>query len=116
MSKKKLTPDEELRRLENELLQAGPHWGDIYENGCSDPFWSDGTNLNLIRNHCLYYVRLITELCEQHSMPLPDILPFPMPDEVDPDYMAPNGRYPNRLKRHEPVSEPIVPMQLSLEF
>ncbi len=116
MRKKKLAPDEELQRLERELLEAGLHWVDIYENGCQDPFWADGVNLNIVRNHCLYYVRLITELCEQHSMPLPDILPFPIPDKVDPEYMAPNGRYPNRLKRHEPVTEPIVPMQLSLEF
>ena len=112
----KLTPDEELRQLERELLAAGLHWVDIYENGCSDPFWADGVNLNLIRNHCLYYVHLITELCEQHSMPLPDILPFPIPDKVDPDYMAPNGRFPDRLKRHEPKPVPMEPMQLSLEF
>ncbi len=116
MRKKKLTPNEELRRLEQELLEAGLHWVDIYENGCSDPHWTDGTNLNLVRNHCLYYVHQITELCEKYSMPLPDILPFPIPDKVDPDYMAPNGRYPNRLKRHEPTPEPMVPMQLSLEF
>lgn len=38
------------------------HWKDIYNNGCNDPFWCDGTNLNLVRNHIEYYRRKIEEM------------------------------------------------------
>lgn len=31
------------------------HWKAINQNGCSDPFWSDGCNMNLTRNHIIYY-------------------------------------------------------------
>lgn len=30
------------------------HWKDINQNGCNDPFWSDGCNMNLTRNHIIY--------------------------------------------------------------
>ena len=35
------------------------HWQDLYENGGNDPCWPDGTNLNLVRNHIIYYQGLI---------------------------------------------------------
>lgn len=38
-----------------ELAERFDRWDDVYQNGCHDPFWSDGVNLNLIRNHILYY-------------------------------------------------------------
>lgn len=33
-----------------EMRQSIQHWKDINQNGCNDPFWTDGTNMNLVRN------------------------------------------------------------------
>ncbi len=38
-----------------ELAERFERWDDVYQNGCHDPTWSDGVNLNLIRNYILYY-------------------------------------------------------------
>ena len=38
-----------------ELEKAYAQWQRLYENGGSDPFWPDGVNLNLVRNHIIYY-------------------------------------------------------------
>ena len=59
MAKKKEKTAELLQeQLENDIRR----WHDIYENGCSDPFWPDGVNLNLKRNHIIYGLRQLAEL------------------------------------------------------
>lgn len=37
-------------------------WNDIKENGCSDPFWPDGVNMNLKRNHIIYDLAMLADL------------------------------------------------------
>ncbi len=37
--------------LENEYAR----WDELFTKGGSDPFWTDGVNLELTRNHILYY-------------------------------------------------------------
>ena len=108
--KKKLSPNEMLTKLEIEYIQERLDWETIYKYGCRDPFWPDGTNLNLIRNHCIFYKRQMEEICQEHNIPLPETLP--LPDEVDEDYMAPYGRFPNRLVK----SNRDEYFQTSLEF
>lgn len=39
-------------------------WKDIYRNGCNDPCWEDGMNLNLVRNHIIYRYRLLDEISD----------------------------------------------------
>lgn len=48
------------------------HWKAINQNGCSDPFWSDGCNMNLTRNHIIYYQSKIREACTEKQLPLPE--------------------------------------------
>ena len=36
-------------------------WNRIAQNGCSDPGWPDGVNMNLVRNHIIYYYGLLHE-------------------------------------------------------
>lgn len=111
MAKKKaLTPEEILKQAESSYIEERLEWECIYKYGCSDPFWPDGTNLNLIRNHCIYYKRQMDEICKEHSLPMPVLLPIP--DEVDDDFMAPYGRFPNRLIHQRQEQE----VQLCLEF
>ncbi len=74
-----------IEELYAELEQAYEHWQYLYENGGSDPFWPDGVNLNLVRNHILYYKGEIQKIpgAEQREILLRDI-----PKEVSNGYMA----------------------------
>jgi hypothetical protein len=102
MRAKEWTKEDYLKQIDLERA----HWNDLYENGCADPFWEDGCNLNLIRNHIIYYYRKIEELAEQKyqantqislfDMPEPE-LKKEIPQEVSMTYMAPNQRYPDRF-------------------
>ena len=69
-----------------ELEQSHEHWKDLYEHGGFGPSWADGVNLNLVRNHMLYYKGKIEELYPEEKRP--DIYYEAVPDEVDNDYMA----------------------------
>jgi len=109
-TKKALTPEEMLQQAKNSYSEERLNWEFIYKFGCRDPFWPDGTNLNLIRNHCIFYRQQMAAICKEYSLPIPETLP--LPDEVDNDYMAPYGLFPNRLVNREPGK----PFQYSLEL
>lgn len=70
------------------IRQEIEHWKDINQNGCSDPFWPDGCNMNLTRNHIIYYQSKIREICTENRLPLPDEYYLAVPPEVDVNYMA----------------------------
>ena len=38
-----------------ELEKEYAQWDEVFTNGGSDPFWTDGVNLFLIRSHILFY-------------------------------------------------------------
>lgn len=85
-----------LEDLVKNLEKSFQHWQDIYEHGCYDPFWADGVNLNLVRNHILSYKKQIEELLEGKKIgqttlfpsSYPDVYYKPTPEEVSYDYMA----------------------------
>ena len=52
----------QVARLEAQVQADVKHWHDLMANGCNDPFWPDGVNLNLVRNHIIYGLRQIAEL------------------------------------------------------
>ena len=72
--------------MEKILQQAFERWDEIYKNGCSDPTWSDGCNLNLVRNHILYYKKQIEDAMEPENYPL--VYHRETPEKVPYDYMA----------------------------
>ena len=108
--RKELPPGEKLVQLQTDFIDERRNWEFIHQHGCFDPFWPDGTNLNLIRNHCIFYKQEMERICKEYSLPMPETLPIP--DEVSEDYMAPYGRFPNRLMK----SKPDESFQLSLEL
>lgn len=77
-----------IKEYATEITDRFDRWTNIYTNGCSDPFWPDGTNLMLVRNHILFAKRGLKEYCESNNLELPNEYFFPTPDEVDRDYMA----------------------------
>lgn len=98
-------PPEEMTeaQIREQLDAAYKHWGDLKKNGCSDPAWPDGVNLNLVRNHIIYWYRLLRERTSQTvqlsmfdaGMDLRN--ERPLPPEVPDKYMVPTGKYPDRL-------------------
>lgn len=70
------------------VIESLERWNHLYTHGGSDPFWSDGSNMALVRNHIIYAKRELKEYCDKNNLELPNEYFFPTPDEVDRDYMA----------------------------
>ena len=88
LKKRKSTADE-LEQERRNILREREYWKSVCENGCSDPFWPDGCNMNLIRNHIIYARNRILELCQQGGITLPEEYYLEVPPEVEDNYMAP---------------------------
>ena len=95
---KKKTPEQELELLRENLLHERNIWERINENGCNDPFWPDGCNMNLTRNHIIAYRREIEEICEETGMALPEEYYYKIPPAADDNYMA-NLKQEKRVER-----------------
>ena len=70
--------------LSAKLVENYSRWKEIYENGCTDYANSDGSNINLVRNHIGYH-KSITEMAyhdqywlypEEYFYPDPPMLPY----------------------------------------
>lgn len=84
----KKTPEQKIKDLSEQIREKINRWKDLNENGGYDPFWPDGMNMNLTRNHILYAKHRIMELCEEHGIQTPGEMYFPVPPEVHDNYMA----------------------------
>lgn len=96
--KKEKTLEQMLKEECQELLKEIESWKNICENGCSDPFWPDGTNMNLTRNHIIYHKTKIEGLCIIMALSFPSEYYIPTPPEVSNYYMA-NLKQKERVKR-----------------
>jgi hypothetical protein len=74
------------RSIEDKLQESINHWQYLYQFGGHDPFWSDGCNLNLVRNHISRYKEQIEELYPNGDYP--EAYYQDTPPEVSNDYMA----------------------------
>lgn len=93
-SRGKRTPSAE-ERLKDAIASCEDsrrHWYDIYENGCSDPSWADGVNLNLVHNHIQNYNKIIKECCDELGQEYPEVYYRKIPPKVDPSYIAQKDR------------------------
>lgn len=59
-SKKTVTKEDLRQRIDDEFRR----WDHIHLHGCSDPAWEDGININLVRNHIIYYYRQMAEIMD----------------------------------------------------
>ncbi len=85
---KKESIEEQLEKLIANHENSYRRWQHYLEHGGSDPTWSDGSNMNLIRNHIIGYKRRIKELCEKSGIELPNEYSKELPAEVSSDFMA----------------------------
>lgn len=69
--------------LENDYAR----WDKVFTEGGSDPFWTDGVNLSLIRSQILYCKEQLSKQ-EDSLFGLPEVYYRETPPEVDPNYMA----------------------------
>lgn len=86
--------DEYRQEIPRELV----HWEHLRVNGGQDPFYPDGSNMNLTRNHVIYAKRRLRELAAEHGWNLPEEYYFQTPPEVDDGYMA-NLKQKDRVER-----------------
>lgn len=72
--------------LGKNIRDSFARWNQIYNEGGSDPFWEDGVNLGLVRNHIISYKRQ----CEEELLPeqYPPEYRQELPPVVDRKYMA----------------------------
>lgn len=88
---KKITLEQQIKQLRENIVQDLKHWQNLREYGCQDPFWADGVNMNLTRNHIIYYKMRLRELCKDGN--LPEEYYLPTPPEVDNNYLARQNEY-----------------------
>ncbi len=79
---KKSTKEELAEKLEERFAR----YDDVLENGCFDPSWADGMNLNLIRNQIIYFKTKIENNLSEDDYP--EIYYRKTPALVDYEYMA----------------------------
>ncbi len=92
--------------LENSFAR----WDFIHEHGCSDPFWADGVNMNLVRNHIMYYKQKLSE--EATLFLLPEAYYREVPPEVDNIFMA----RPDEIRQNADRSMQIIDEDENLKF
>ncbi len=104
---KKKTPQQEFDDCRKGIIDSINRWKFINENGCNDPAWADSCNMNLVRNHILYYKREISELCRQERFVLPEEYYLPTPPEVCNNFMA-NLNQKERVERLRQYGNSLV--------
>lgn len=72
--------------LTEQLANEFARWDYLYQHGGSDPFYADGLNMNLVRNHIIYSKRQLEESVADGT--LPEIYYKETPPEMDQNYMA----------------------------
>lgn len=87
MSKKK-TKVVTSKELAEMLRDSYNRWTNIFFNGCSDPNWSDGVNINLVRNHILAYKHYVETTLKDNYIAYPDEYYYPTPVELSSSFMA----------------------------
>ena len=71
------------KTLKEELEESFQRWDNELYNGGSDPYYSDGLNMNLLRNHIIAYKTQMKETGE-----LPQIYHRKTPEELPDSFMA----------------------------
>lgn len=93
-----------VQEIQAEIDQEFWQWNDIACNGCQDPTWSDGVNMNLIRKRIIFMYRLLDERNNSDiQMSIFDSRTEgpprrPVPPKVPNQYMVAGCKYSDRLK------------------
>lgn len=104
-----------LQTLIKKIRANYKYWHEIAEHGCSDPFWEDGCNLNLIRNHIIGLRSQISTQAREKMQPVPGEVYWALPPEVPNTYMVLNGEnYQERVSNWD--AEKISKLVFTADF
>ena len=92
------------------LQDSFDRWDDLNEYGGQDPFWSDGVNMNLERNHIIYYKNQMED--KYGSGEYPDIYYRDTPPEVSSDFMA----NPEQIRTDAAAALQVIEADDNLKF
>ncbi len=81
-----MSTKDKMRDYAQELQDSFYRWDYLNEYGGQDPFYHDGVNMNLVRNHIIYYKDRLSESDSLFS--LPDCYYRETPPKVEMSYMA----------------------------
>lgn len=95
---KRMALKQQLNLFKTSLVDSIHRWKELNLHGGNDPCWNDGYNMNLVRNHILYYKYQIVELCQEQNWTLPYEYYLPLPPVVPDAYMA-NKEQTERIKK-----------------
>lgn len=103
MASRKKEPTVE--ELQASIRKSLKRWETLKKHGGTDPFWPDGMNLNLVRNHIINDRERLRERCKALRVrPCPRESRVKVPQAVSQYYMAPGSKaakhylWPDRLK------------------
>lgn len=82
------TPQEQLDEQVKDLAHEIDWWNTYLNGGGSDPFYTDGYNMNSIRRRIIWKKEKIEKLCAENSLERPKILDEAVPPEADSNFMA----------------------------
>lgn len=93
--------------LENDYAR----WDELFTKGGSDPFWSDGVSLNMVRDRI---IACKAQLAKQENtlFGLPEVYYRETPPEVDPNYMA----RPDEIRENARKAIEIIDADENLKF
>ena len=94
-----------------ELKQEYERWDTLFKYGGSDPFWTDGVSLNILRNHIIYYKKQLSEQ-ENSLLGLPEIYYRETPPEIDCYFMA----RPDEIRENARKAMDIIDADENLKF
>jgi len=91
MAKKSKGPT--IQEIQQKIRDNFKRWDHLKRKGGVDPFWPDGTNMNLVRNHVFYHQDKLKALCkEQKVRPCPIEAKLRPPRHVSETYCAPKSK------------------------
>ena len=101
----KYIPPEQMtiQQIQSEIDLAFQQWNNIACNGCQDPIWPDGTNMNIVRNHIIFWYMLLDEKRSADAQmsfwnrATTEVSDRPVPPEVSDYYMVAGCEYSDRL-------------------
>ena len=102
----------ETQQIQAEIDREFQRWNNIACSGCQDPTWPDGVNMNLVRNHIIYWYNLLDEKLGagiQTSLfdnSTGESLRRPVPPKVPDQYMVAGCKYSDRLNGR--CGQPLV--------
>ena len=94
-----------------ELENNYARWDKVFAEGGSDPFWTDGVSLSLIRSQILYCKEQLAKQ-ENSLLGLPEAYYRETPPEVDIDYMA----RPDEIRANARKAMKIIDADENLKF